>query len=259
VLKLEHMIPRVSTISLAVLLLALNPLGDTCAAEDQELLYSLGYSVGYSLKERLRGFAETIYEQKTAAGVLFGTQNELDIDGGLTYDLRERIRIEGGLGYYYIHRDEAPNSDEVRFWQSGTLDWPESLGHVRRFVLHHRFRIEERFQNNEDDWSFALRFRYRLAFAFAFNRYTVEPGAFYCPAKIELYIPLGEDAEEVITQQVRFTAGIGYVFSQDWRAELRYAWQQSRDTIGQDLQFGKHFIEFRVATAIRIKDLIKAR
>jgi hypothetical protein len=253
------MIPRVPTIFLALSILALTPLGDTCSAEDQELLYSLGYSVKYSLKERLRGFAESIYEQKTAAGELFGTQNEFDLYGGLTYDLRERLRIEGGLGYYYIHRDEARNSYELRLWQSGTLDWPESLGWVRRFVLHHRFRIEERFRNNEDDWNFAFRFRYRLAFAFPFNRYTVEPGAFYCPAKIEFFLPLDDDIDEFFTQQIRFTVGIGYVFSTDWSAELRYAWQQSRDTIDQDLRLGKHYIEFRVATAIRIKDLIKAR
>ncbi len=253
------MIPRVLAISLAMLILALTPFRDTCAAEDQELLYSLGYSVNSRVKDRLRAFGSTTYEQKTASGELFGDQNELDVYGGLTYDLRERIRIEGGLGYYYIHRDEAIDGNEMRLWQSGTLDWPESLGLVRRFVLHNRFRIEERFRNNEDDWNFAFRFRYRLAFAFPFNRYTVEPGAFFAPAKMEFYLPLGEDLEEFFTQQIRFTVGIGYVFTKDWSAELRYAWQQSRDTIDQDLQLGKHYIEFRVSTAIRIKDLIKAR
>ncbi len=253
------MIPRVPAIFLALLLLALAPLGDTCAAQDQDVFYSLGYSVAFRVKDRLRGFGSADYEQRYAGGKRFGDQNELDVYSGLTYDLRERLRIEGGLGYYYIYRDEAINSDELRLWQSGTLDWPESLGWVRRFVLHHRFRIEERFRNTEDDWSFAFRFRYRLAFSFPFNRYTVEPGAFFCPAKIEFYLPLGDDIEGFFTQQLRFTVGIGYVFSTDWSAELRYAWQQSRDTIDQDLQLSKHFIEFRVSTAIRVVDLIKAR
>jgi hypothetical protein len=36
-----------------------------------------------------------------------------------------------------------------------------------------------------------LRFRYRLAFKFALNRYTVEPGAFYVPFKAEFYVPVG--------------------------------------------------------------------
>ena len=53
--------------------------------------------------------------------------------------------------------------------------------------------------------------------------------------------------------------GIGYVFDENWKAELRYAWQQSRDTRDQDLQLSKHFIEFRLSTAIRITALIKAR
>ncbi|UCH84965.1 MAG: DUF2490 domain-containing protein [Candidatus Latescibacterota bacterium] len=253
------MILRVATIFLTIIILALTSLGDALAAEDQELLYSLGYTFQTSLKERLRGFASTIYEQQYAAGEIFGTQNELDIYGGVTFDLKERIRIEGGLGYYYIHRDVANNTHELRLWQSGTLDWPESLGLVRRFVIHHRFRIEERFRNNQENGSLAFRFRYRLAFAFPFNRYTVEPGAFYAPAKFELYVPLGDDNEGLFSQQVRFTVGIGYVFNQDWKGELRYAWQRSRDTIDQDLRLGNHFIELRVSTSIRIKDLIKAR
>jgi len=253
------MILRVPIIFLAVLLLALAPLRDTCAADDQDLLYSLGYSAAFSVKDRLRAFGSIDYEQRYDGGNRLGDQNELDVYSGLTYDLKERLRIEGGLGYYYIHRDEAPSSHELRLWQSGTVDWPESLGLVRRFVLHHRFRIEERFRRNEDDRSFAFRFRYRMAFAFPFNRYTVEPGAFFAPARIEFYLPLGEDTETFFTQQLRFTVGIGYVFSTDWSAELHYAWQLSRDTIDQDLQLGKHFIEFRVATAVRIKDLIKVR
>ena len=252
------MIPRVLTISLAMLILALTPLRDPCAADDQELLYSLGYSVRYRLKERLRAFATTIYEQKTAAGEFLGTQNEFDLYGGLVHDLEEWFRVEGGLGYYYIHRDEVSDGNEMRLWQSGTLDWPESLGKVRRFVVHHRFRLEERFRH-EVEWNFALRFRYRLGFAFPFNRYTVEPGAFFAPFTTEFYLPLGEDIEGFFTQQLRFTVGIGYVFDENWKAELRYAWQQSRDTRDQDLQLSKHFIEFRVSTAIRITDLIKAR
>ena len=61
---------------------------------------------------------------------------------------------------------------------------------------HHRFRLEERYRKTED-WDFALRFRYRLAFSIALNRYTVEPGAFYVPLKAELFVPLGDDIEEL--------------------------------------------------------------
>ena len=78
---------------LAVLLLALTPLGDARAAEDREFLYSLGYSLRFRLKERLRGFASSTYEETYAAGEFFGSQNEFDLDTGLFHDLY-RLKLE---------------------------------------------------------------------------------------------------------------------------------------------------------------------
>jgi hypothetical protein len=242
---------------LAVLLAV--PFDCAVAEEDRELLYSLGYAMKHRLSDRNRAFVSTTYEEKYAAGEFFGSQNEFDLDGGLVRDLKDWIRVEGGLGYYYIYRREVPASHEVRLWQSGTLDWPESLGAFRRYIFHHRFRLEERFRANGEDWSFAFRFRYRLAYAFPINRYTVEPGAFFIPTMIEAYVPLGDDIEEFFAQQIRFTLGIGYVFDKVWKGELRYAWQRSRDTLDQELSLQNHYVEFRLSTAIGVRDLLKAR
>jgi hypothetical protein len=129
---------------------------------------------------------------------------------------------------------------------------------VRRFVLHHRFRLEERFRKTAD-WDFALRFRYRLAFSIPLNRYTVEPGAFYLPLKAELFVPLGDDIEELFANQARYTAGLGYVFGKSWRAELQYTGYRLRDTIDANVRTTEHFIELRVKSSFRIVDLIKGR
>ena len=109
------------------------------------------------------------------------------------------------------------------------------------------------------DWEFALRFRYRLAFSIPVNRHTIEPGAFYLPLKAEFAVPIGAEVEELFAQRTRFTAGFGYVFNKNWTTELLYMWQRSRDTSGTDFQMTDQFIEFRIKTHLRIRDMLKSR
>lgn len=219
---------------------------------------SLGYEYRRLIKERLRGFGHLIYEERYDSEFFHASQPTLSTTGGVSYDVSKRFRIEGGVGLYYTYRANLSDTFETRLWQAATVDWPDSPGVARRFVLQHRFRLEERFRRTED-WSFALRFRYRLAFAIPLNRYTVEPGAFYLPLKAEFFVPLGDDIEELFTKQTRFTAGLGYVIDKSWTLELRYAQLRMRDTIDADLQTTDHFIELRVKSSFRIVDLLKGR
>jgi hypothetical protein len=228
------------------------------APDDTNTQVSLGYEYRRSIKEHLRGFGDIVYEERYDPNLLFGSQNGLSTTGGVSYDLSKRFRLEGGLGLYYTYRPDLEDTFETRFWQAATLDWPDSLGVVRRYVLSHRFRLEERFRRT-DDWSFALRFRYRLAFAFALNRYTIEPGAFYIPVKAEFFVPLGDDVEELFAERARYSVGLGYVFDKAWTLELRYARQQFRDTIGANFRTTDHFIELRLKSSFRIIDLLKGR
>jgi hypothetical protein len=219
---------------------------------------SLGYEYQRGIKEHLRGFGNLVYEEHYHPDFLFGEQNQVSTTGGVSYDVSKRFRIEGGLGLYNTYRPNHENTFETRLWQAATLDWPDSLGVVRRYVLHHRFKLEERFRRT-GDWSFALRFRYRLAFKFALNRYTVEPGAFYVPFKAEFYVPVGDDLEELFAERARYSVGLGYVFDKAWTLELRYARQRLRDTIDADLRTTDHFIELRIKSSFRIVDLLKGR
>ena len=228
------------------------------APDDTNTQMSLGYEYRRSIKEHLRGFGDIVYEERYDPDFLFGSLNNLSTSGGVSYDVSKRIRFEGGLGLYYTYRPELKDTFETRLWQAATLDWPDSLGVVRRYVLSHRFRLEERFMRT-GDWSFALRFRYRLAFGFALNRYTIEPGAFYIPVKAEFFVPLGDDVEELFAERARYSVGLGYVFDKAWTLELRYARQEIRDTIGANFRTTDHFIELRLKSSFRIIDLLKGR
>ena len=118
--------------------------------------------------------------------------------------------------------------------------------------------MEERFKKIED-WAFSLRLRYRIGLALAINKHNVEPGALYAPLSAEFYFPLGDDASGLLAQQNRLSAGLGYVFNKIWRVEVRYARQGVRDTVDADFQTTNEFLEFRLKTALRIRDLIKSR
>jgi len=228
------------------------------APDDTNTEVSLGYEYRRLIRDRLRGFGDLIYEERADSDFFSTSQAALSTTGGVSYDVAKRIRVEGGLGLYYTYRSALTDTFETRLWQAATFDWPDSPGAVRRFVLQHRFRLEERFRRTED-WSFALRFRYRLAFAIPLNRYTVEPRAFYIPLKAEFFVPLGDDIEELFTKQTRFTAGLGYVFNKAWTGEVRYARLRMRDTIDADYNTTDHIIEVRVKSSFRIGDLLKGR
>lgn len=218
---------------------------------------SVGYEYRRGVTDKLRGFGNIIYEKLYDANRLFGAANQLSSSGGVSYDLSKRIRIEGGLGLYYNYFPDITDTFETRLWQAITLDWPNSLGLVRRYVLSHRFRLEERFKNI-DSWDFALRLRYRLKFAIAINRYTVEPGAFYVPLRAEWYFPLGDDVEQFFAKKARYTVGLGYVMNKSWTIELRYARQQLRE-VDTSYKTTDQFIELRVKSSFRILDLLKGR
>jgi hypothetical protein len=227
-------------------------------SDDTNTQTSLGYEFRRLIKDDLRGFGDLIYEERHDSEFFRASQAGLSTTGGVSYDVAKRIRVEGGLGLYYTYRSDLTNTFETRLWQAATFDWPDTPGAVRRFVLQHRFRLEERFRRTED-WGFALRFRYRLAFAIPLNRHTIEARAFYLPVKAEFFVPLGDDAEELFAKQTRFSAGLGYVFDKSWTLEVRYAQLRMRDTIGADLQTTDHFIELRLKSSFRIVDLIKGR
>jgi hypothetical protein len=145
-----------------------------------------------------------VYEERYDSDFLSASQAVVSTTGGVSHDLGKRFRIEGGLGLYYTYRSDQLDTFETRLCQAATVDWPDSPGVARRFVLHHRFRLEERFRKTED-WGFELRFRYRLSFAIPLNRYTIEAGTFYVPLKAEFFIPLGDDIEGLFAKRSRYT------------------------------------------------------
>ena len=65
--------------------------------------------------------------------------------------------------------------------------------------------------------------------------------------------------QELFSEQVRVTAGLGYVVNQVWSVELRYTRQRSRDILTEEIRTTDNIFDLRIRTSIRIRDLLKSR
>ena len=208
--------------------------------------------------ERSSVFGTLGYEELMSTERFFGEWTKLYVNGGASYDLGKRFRIAGGVGFYYTYQPETHDLFEFRLWQEGTAFWPDSPGAVRRLVLTHRLRLEERITES-DGWDFAMRLRYRLDTKIPLNKYTLEPGAFYIPLAVEFFADLIDEVPEFFAKRNRASIGLGYVMNKNWTLDLRFHRQRSRSTIEEDFTRSGNVIDFAVKSSFRIRDLVKGR
>ena len=218
----------------------------------------LAYSHQHKVGEKTRVFSNLGYEELMSRESFWGEWNKLYLNGGGSYDLGERFRIAGGVGLYYTYRPRIEDLFEFRIWQEGTAFWPESSGGLRRWMLVHRLRLEERLTESAG-WGFAMRLRYRLDTKIPLNKYTLEPGALYVPLAIEFFADVVDEAPEFFAKQNRASIGLGYVFNRNWTLDCRFHRQRSRSTIEEDFSVSNNAVEFTVKTSFRIRDLVKGR
>jgi hypothetical protein len=230
---------------------------DTTA--DRGTVGRLRYDYQQHISDRLRGFTVASYEQLLDNDSSPGYPDNVTARGGLSYDLRSWLRLEGGMGTYYSWRDVASDLFEARLWQAVTVDWPEIRGRAR-WLVHHRFMLEERFQFADQNQT-SVRGRYRLSFTVPINRYTVEPGAFYMPVEGELFWDIGDTGSdaELFANEASVEVGLGYQFNNVLAVEVRYRWEESRDTMHGDITRDDNLLELRIKSTTRIVDFLKSR
>lgn len=232
---------------------------DACRAQanDGQDIARIRYDHQHSIGELTRAFGTTTYEERLSSDDSSGTQKKATLRGGVSYTAKDWLRLEAGVGTYYSWREGTDDLFEARLWQAATIDWPEV--HARtRWVVHHRFMLEERFQRT-DEWQDSLRGRYRLSISVPINRYTVEPGAWYVPIEGEWFWDFGEQQSDHFADRERATVGVGWQLSKFWATELRYVWQESRSGVDGAYSRDDNVIELRVKSTVRILDYLKGR
>lgn len=136
-----------------------------------------------------------------------------------------------GGGLYYTDNEESPNNFEFRLTQGLKFFLPS----IKQIPLKNYLRLEERFQKTFDGskWNASFRLRYQIATViewkkhlFSFNK------GLYIPLNVEFFFNLKE--ADRFNDVIRISPGIGYKFSDQWRAEVCLSYQYTNNTTEAD-------------------------
>ncbi len=178
------------------------------AAQESETGNWMMYFGNQKLSDRWNWHNEIQYRNYNFAGDL----EQLLLRTGIGYNLSANNN-NLLLGYAYIHgepyvagTDEKTNVNEHRIFQQFI-----SRQQFGRFYLQHRYRIEERFI--EDD--FKMRFRYFLGLNVPINKKEMVSKAIYLSLYNEIFI----QPKSPVFDRDRVYGAIGYVFSSNLKVE----------------------------------------
>ena len=144
---------------------------------------------------------------------------QLLLRGAVTRNIGPGNNQQLALGYAFVHSepylagtDEKTSNNEHRIYQQLILK--QRFG---RFYGTHRYRLEERFLEND----FRVRFRYFLSGNFMLNKPDLSKGAVFLSAYNEVFI----HGNRPLFDRNRTYGGIGYVFNENFRIEGGSMWQ----------------------------------
>lgn len=145
-----------------------------------------------------------------------------------TYKLTPEVQVAQGYGYirsepYISGTEEQRVTEEHRVYQQ--LIMRQRFG---RFHLQHRYRLEERFLQND----FRVRFRYFLGGNLCLNSKELQAKTAY----LSLYNELFVHADKPVFDRNRLYGGVGYVVSKSIRLEAGNMWQMQETTTRPQLQ-----------------------
>ncbi len=151
---------------------------------------------------------------------------------GLNYHFKPNASATFGYAhignYEYDSERKSPEVEEHRIWQQFLTT--NTIGRVK---LEHRYRLEERFV--EDD--FKMRFRYRLMVVVPLNRPIIEAGTLYLGIYDELFI---NDKRNFFDRN-RLYGGLGYQYENNIHFQVGLLRQEVQTTAKTFLQFGLIF------------------
>lgn len=158
-----------------------------------------------------------------------GDLEQLLIRTGIGYDLTENNNnVLLGYGFIlsrpYVNGEKTENIEHRIFQQYITK---QQFG---RFNLQHRYRLEERFL--EDD--FRMRFRYLLGVNIPINNKEMLPKTFYASAYNEIFLHF----DSPVFDRNRVYGALGYVINKNMRIEAGYMNQLQENKNRGQVQIG---------------------
>jgi hypothetical protein len=120
---------------------------------------------------------------------------------------------------------------------------------AHRLMIRDFNRVESRniWYDEARDWDSTWRYRNRLEFQLAINhKHLADAHTLYLLTDAEVFVNLSKAAEERFNDNWRFRAGLGYRIKYEWRVELIYILQITRDTLASDFQQSNNIIRLRI-------------
>ena len=156
-------------------------------------------------------------------------------------ELYYKEELHFGIRFFFTTNKSFSNRLEIRPFQGYRLAWPNRP----RIVLQHYVRLEERFDIETSNWinTFGLRVRYMAELTLKFKGDLISfNDGLYLPVSMELFWNL--KGAQQFNDVVRITPGIGYKFSELWRAEFDLSYHYTRNTVEDN--FATNDIVFRL-------------
>ena len=159
-----------------------------------------------------------------------------------------------GSGLYYTDNKNDDNLFEFRLSQGFKFYIPS----IKQLPLMSFVRIEERFQKTFDgsSWNTSMRFRYKVSTViewkkrlFSFNK------GMYIPINVEFFYSFQEADRD--NDVIRISPGVGYKFSDEWKAEFYMSYHYTRNTTETQDGSNDFVFRLRIYKANRVKKLPK--
>ena len=223
-------------ITLISIIVLLPSFGKAQFNEDQTGAWYM-YFFNTTFKETPWGVQGDIQYRNWDAG---GDLEQLLIRGGVTYKPKN-ANIKFTLGYGNITKGAFGSDNlsvsESRIYQEALI--PNKLSN--RFNLTHRFRYEQRFNENQD---FRTRYRYNLFVNIPLNKNKLEEKTIYLALYNEIFIngqrDVGNGGRVEIFDINRFYSAIGYMFSSKMKVQLGFMRQSTNNWNKNQLQVSLH-------------------
>ncbi len=163
-----------------------------------------------------------------------------------------------GVPYGYTIQQEGYNTAEVRL-QLGAKYTFTPFNRVQT-RLNTRYELRQVRDTGTDSLQRSQRLRLRAEFAIPLDVRSYDNDTmWYALADGETFLTMDQDVKERFANRVRFRVGLGRKFSYNWRAEVIYTLQRSRDAIGDEDFSTDNIIRLRLKYYIKQRSRSQAQ
>jgi len=194
--------------------------------------------------------SEHLVELEVGPKVLFsGGQSwaELTLTPAYEFVVGHRFELVARTLFSWVRQNDQLSTFEIRPVLGFRLYILQASEH--RFMVRDFNRVESRniWYDESRTWDTTWRYRNRLEAQIALNHaHLADPHTLYLLTDAELFVNLGRAAAERFNDNWRFRAGLGYRLKYQWRFELLYTLQLSKDTLLANFETSNHILRLRL-------------